>query len=74
MAEKRLKALRDLCGLTQLQVQMQTGIDQSDYSKLEREIRYPTIEQAKVLAELFDTSLDYIYYFTDEVKPYPRNR
>ena len=44
--------------LTQIQVQMKTGIDQSDYSKLERGSRYPTVEQAKRLALLYNTSLD----------------
>ena len=38
----KLKKIRLEKGLTQLQVQMKTGIDQSDYSKIERGLRYPT--------------------------------
>lgn len=59
-------------GLTQLQVQMKTGIDQSDYSKMERGIRYPTVEQLIILSELFGTSVDYLLDLTDVEKPYPR--
>ncbi|MBE6844254.1 MAG: helix-turn-helix transcriptional regulator [Ruminococcus sp.] len=58
--------------MTQLQIQMKIGIDQSDYSKIERGLRYPTIDQLIALAEIFDTSIDYIVGLTDEKKPYPR--
>ena len=69
----RLKELRLKKGMSQIKVQMQTGIDQSDYSKMETGKRYPTIDQAKRLSYLFDTSLDYIFYVTDDPRPYPRN-
>lgn len=67
-----LKQIRLKKGLTQLQVQMKTGIDQSDYSKMERSIRYPTVEQLIILSELFGTSVDYLLDLTDTAKPYPR--
>ena len=35
----RIKKLREKKGYTQVKMQMLTGIDQSDYSKLERGIR-----------------------------------
>lgn len=72
MTGKRIRALRKKKGYTQIKVQMLTGIDQSDYSKIERGERYPTLEQAKRLAILYETSIDYIYELTDEEKPYPR--
>ena len=65
-----LKQIRLKKGLTQ--VQMKTGIDQSDYSKMERGIRYPTVEQLIILSELFGTSVDYLLDLTDVEKPYPR--
>lgn len=71
---ERIKLLRKEKGMTQLQMQMKIGIDQSDYSKIERGIRYPTIDQLKSLAETFDTSIDYIVGLTDEKKPYPRKQ
>lgn len=72
MAKNRLKELRTKKGLSQIRVQIETGIDQSDYSKIENGKRYPTYDQARQLSFLFDTSLDYIYGLTDETKPYPR--
>ena len=51
---------------------MKTGIDQSDYSKIERGIRYPTVDQLINLSFLLNTSIDYLVGVTDEKKPYPR--
>lgn len=68
----KLKKIRLEKGLTQLQVQMKTGIDKSDYSKIERGLRYPTVEQLIILSELFGTSVDYLLDLTDVEKPYPR--
>lgn len=68
----KLKKIRLEKGLTQLQVQMKTGIDQSYYSKIERGLRYPTVEQLIILSELFGTSVDYLLDLTDVEKPYPR--
>lgn len=68
----KLKKIRLEKGLIQLQVQMKTGIDQSDYSKIERGLRYPTVEQLIILSELFGTSVDYLLDLTDVEKPYPR--
>jgi len=49
---------------------MVTGIDQSDYSKIENGHRYLTIEQAKRLAIALNTSVDYLVGLTDNPKPY----
>lgn len=69
----RLKQLRKEKGYTQVKMQMLTGIDQSDYSKLENGQRYFTFEQCRKLALALDTSMDYLAGLTDERKPYPRN-
>ncbi|MBR3060160.1 MAG: helix-turn-helix transcriptional regulator [Oscillospiraceae bacterium] len=68
----RLKALRKEKGFTQIQMQMLTGIDQSDYSKIESGKRYFTFEQCKRIAVALDTSMDYLAGLTDEKKAYPR--
>nr|WP_294582740.1 helix-turn-helix transcriptional regulator [uncultured Anaerotignum sp.] len=68
----RLKELRKARGYSQVKMQMLTGIDQSDYSKLETGKRYYTFEQLKKLALALDTSMDYLAGLTDEKKPYPR--
>lgn len=69
----RLKELRKEKGYTQIKMQHLTGIDQSDYSKLESGKRYFTFEQLKKLALVLDTSMDYLAGLTDERKPYPRS-
>ena len=68
----RLRELRKEKGFTQVKIQMMTGIDQSDYSKLESGKRYYTFEQCRKLAIALDTSMDYLAGLTDEKKPYPR--
>lgn len=69
----RLKELRKEKRMTQVQMQMLTGIDQSDYSKIEQGKRYLTFEQCKRIAVALNTSMDYLAGLTDEKKPYPRN-
>ena len=68
----RLRELRKERGYTQIKLQMLTGIDQSDYSKLENGKRYYTFEQLRRIAIALDTSMDYLAGLTDEKKPYPR--
>ena len=68
----RLKALRLARGYTQVKMQMLTGIDQSDYSKLERSARFFTLEQCRRLALALGTSMDYLAGLTDCPDPYPR--
>ena len=70
----RLKELRKEKGYTQIKMQLLTGIDQSDYSKLESGKRYFTFEQCRKLAIALDTSMDYLAELTDEKKPYPKNQ
>lgn len=68
----RLKELRKEKGFSQVKMQLLTGIDQSDYSKIERGKRYYTFEQCKKIALALDTSMDYLAGLTNEKKPYPR--
>lgn len=70
----RLKQLRKERNLTQVQMQMMTGIDQSDYSKIESGKRYYTFEQCKRIALALNTSMDYLAGITDVKTPYPRSR
>ena len=59
-------------GYTQVKMQMLTGIDQSDYSKIESGKRYYTFEQCRRIALALGTSMDYLAGLTDEKKPYTR--
>ena len=70
----RLRELRKAQKLTQIQIQMKTGIDQSDYSKIENGTRYMTFEQCKRLAVALDTNMDYLAGLTDEKQAYARKQ
>lgn len=72
MNMSRLKELRKERGMTQIRMQMLTGIDQSDYSKIESGKRYYTFEQCRRIALALNTSMDYLAGLTDEKSPYPR--
>ena len=69
----RLKQLRKQRGITQVKMQMLTGIDQSDYSKIESGRRYYTFEQCRRIALALGTSMDYLADLTDDSRPYPRS-
>ena len=72
MVMNKLKKLRLERGYTQIKIQMLTGIDQSDYSKIENGKRYYTFEQCRKLAVALDTSMDYLADLTEDPRPYPR--
>ena len=72
MTSTRLKKLRVARGYTQIQMQLLTGIDQSDYSKIETGRRYMTYEQCRRIALALDTSMDYLAGLIDCPDPYPR--
>ena len=68
----RLKALRKARNFSQIKLQMLTGIDQSDYSKIETGKRGMSFEQCRRIALALDTSMDYLAGLTDDPAPYPR--
>ena len=72
MVESRLRQLRKERGITQVKMQVLTGIDQSDYSKIESGRRYYTFEQCRKIALALNTSMDYLAGLTDDPAPYPR--
>ncbi len=61
----RLKELRIAKNKTQLQLQMDTGIEQALLSKYENGIRIPPTETLILLADYFNVSIDYILKRTD---------
>ena len=73
MHMNRLRELRKSRGYTQVKMQILTGIDQSDYSKIESGKRYFTLEQLKRIALVLNTSMDYLAGLTNEIEPYPRS-
>jgi len=70
----RIRDLRKAKGYSQVKMQFLTGIDQSDYSKIETGKRNMTFEQCRRIALALETSMDYLSGLTDEPKPYPRTK
>lgn len=69
----RLKDLRKAKGYTQTKMQLLTGIDQSDYSKIENGKRYYTFEQCKRIALALTTSFRSAYRISYETLEKGRN-
>lgn len=67
-----MKKLRREKGYSQVKMQMLTGIDQSDYSKIETGRRNMTFEQCRRIALALETSMDFLAGLTDNPTPYPR--
>lgn len=67
----RLKELRKKRGYTQIKMYHLTGIDQSDYSKIETGRRNMTFEQCRRIADALETSMDYLAGRTSDPRPYP---
>ena len=63
--KNNLKRLRKEKGLTQLALQMKTGIEQALLSKFENGERVPPTETLVKLAEFYDVSIDYILCRTE---------
>ena len=67
----QMKQLRKEKGYSQVKMQMLTGIDQSDYSKIETGKRNMTFEQCRRIADALETSMDYLARRTADPRPYP---
>ena len=63
--KNNLKKLRKGRGLTQIAVQMATGIEQSLLSKFENGDRVPPTETLVTLADFYKVSIDYILCRTE---------
>jgi len=60
-----LRKLRKDRHLTQVMLQMKTGIEQALLSKYENEERIPPTETLIILADFYNVSVDYILCRTD---------
>lgn len=66
--KNNLRLLRKQKRLTQIALQMHTGIEQALLSKFENGERVPPTETLLRLAEFYDVSIDYILCRTDNPK------
>lgn len=69
--KNHLRLLRNQRKLSQIAVQIETGIDQALLSKYERGERIPPTDTLMVLADYFQTSTDFLLGRTDVREPYP---
>lgn len=56
----RLKQLREVYGLTQEELAKKLNLTQSTIAYYENNKKMPTLENAKQIAKIFNTSLDYL--------------
>ncbi len=66
--QNNLRLLRKEKKLTQISVQMQTGIEQALLSKFETGERIPPTETLIILADFYNVSIDYILCRTTNPK------
>lgn len=62
----RIKELRIEAGLTQSELAAQLGLNQTAVGKYERDQLEPSISTLKALSSLFECSIDYLLYNTDD--------
>ncbi len=62
---ENLKKIRKDRGMTQIALQMQTGIEQALISKYETGERIPPTETLIILADFFNTNIDFLLDRTD---------
>ena len=60
-----LKSLRDERGIKQNYIAEKLGITQNYYSQIENGHRNPQINHLLILRDLYDVSLDYIFFGND---------
>ena len=68
----RIRDLREDADLHQIEVAEKLGMSQSGYSRYEAGERDIPTEVLIKLADLYDTSIDYLLGRTNERKPYPK--
>lgn len=66
--QNNLRKLRKERGLTQIALQMKTGIEQALISKYETGERIPPTDALIILADFYNVSIDYILCRTDNPK------
>ncbi|MFR5856339.1 MAG: helix-turn-helix domain-containing protein [Bacilli bacterium] len=69
----RLKEIREDKSLTQSDIAKVLNTTQQQYSKYELGIQIIPLEKINILANYYNTSIDYLVGRTDIRKPYPKS-
>ena len=72
--ETRIRNLREDNDLTQTELSKYLKISQVAYSYYESGKRSIPLELLSKLADFYKTSIDYLLYRTDTIKPYPKKK
>ncbi len=70
----RIRNLREDNDLTQNELSNYLNISQVAYSYYELGKRNIPLELLSKLADYYNTSIDYLLYRTDNIKPYPKSK
>ena len=73
MYYNRLKEIREDNSLTQRDIARVLNTTQQQYSKYELGIQILPLEKLNILANYYNTSIDYLIGRTDIRKPYPKS-
>ena len=74
MQYERIRNIREDADLTQQQMADKLFINRRTYSSYEIGVRGIPIEVLSQIADIFNTSTDYLIGRTDEKKPYPHRK
>lgn len=74
MYMERLRLLRESKGNYQKDIAEILNMKQQQYQRYENGITEMSISLLNILADYYDTSIDYIIGRTDEKKPYPKSK
>ncbi len=70
----RLKEIREDRDLTQKEIAKILNMTQVQYSRYETGVRLIPIDKLNILANYYNTSVDYLICRTDERKSYPKSK
>lgn len=73
MYYNRIREVREDNGYTQKDIAKVLNTTQQQYSKYELGIQIIPLEKINILANLYETSIDYLIGRTDVRKPYPKS-
>lgn len=73
MYYNRIREVREDNGYTQKDIAKVLNTTQQQYSKYELGIQIIPLEKINILANLYQTSIDYLIGRTDVRKPYPKS-
>lgn len=73
MLKLRLRNLREDNDLSQAEMAKILGVSQQTYSRYESHTTEIPLQSLILLADYYDTSVDYLLGITNKKEPYPRN-